>query len=180
MRSFWTTVLVGVAGAGLAAYAGAQDWVRIQAGGDPITAVGVSLDSPATTSLALVALAAWGVFLVTRGWFRRGVAIVAGVAALAPLLGIWGTRRHLLDTHTDSVGTAWPWVAAAACLVCAAAAVVAVLKAPGWPEMGRKYDAPAGARKPVLPVEEQSSIDVWKALDEGHDPTAGRSPDRSE
>jgi hypothetical protein len=180
MRAFWTTVLVGVAGAGLAAYAGAQDWVRIQAGGDPITSVGVSLDSPATTALALVALAAWGVFLVTRGWFRRGVALVAGVAALAPVAGAWGTRQHLLHTHADSVGTAWPWVAVVGCLVSAAAAVVAVLRAPGWPEMGRKYDAPAGAEAPVVPLEEQSTLDVWKALDEGHDPTARQAPDRPE
>jgi hypothetical protein len=180
MRSFWTTVLVGVAGAGLAAYAGSQDWVRIEAAGDPITAVGVSLDSPSTTALSLVALAAWGVFLVTRGWFRRGVVIVGGIASFTAVLGIWDTRRHLLETHDSSVGTVWPWVAAAACLVSAAAVVVAVLKAPGWPEMGRKYDAPAGAESPVIPIEEQSSLDVWKALDEGHDPTAGRSPERPE
>jgi hypothetical protein len=179
MRSFWITVLVGVAGAGLAAYAGGRDWVRIQAAGDPITAVGVSLDSPATTALSLVALAAWGVFLVTRGWFRRGVAILAGVAALAPVLGVWSTRSHLLETHADSVATAWPWVAVAGCLVSAAAAAVAVARAPGWPEMGRKYDAPAGAETPVVPVEEQSSLDVWKALDEGHDPTAGRTPEET-
>jgi hypothetical protein len=179
-RTFWPTVLVGVAGAGLAAYAGGRDWVRIHAGGDPITAVGVSLDSPATTALALVALAAWGVLLVTRGWFRRGVAILAAVAAIAPVAGVWDTRAHLLDTHADSAGTTWPWVAAAACLVSAAAAVLAVMKAPRWPEMGRRYDAPAGAATPAVPLEDQSSLDVWKALDEGHDPTARRSSERPE
>lgn len=180
MRSLWPTVLVGVAGAGLAAYAGAQDWVRIQAGGDPITAVGVSLDSPATTALALVALAAWGVLLVTRGWFRRAVAVLAAFASIAPVPSIWGTRDHLLHANADSVGTAWPWVAVVGCLVSCAAAVVAVVKAPGWPEMGRKYDAPAGAAAPAVPLENQSSLDVWKALDEGHDPTARHSPERPE
>jgi hypothetical protein len=179
-RPFWLTVLAGVAGAGLAAYAGAQDWVRIQADGDPITAIGVSLDSPATTALALVALAAWGVFLVTRGRFRRAVAVVAAVASIAPVPGVWGTRRHLLETHAGSVGTSWPWVAVAGCLVACAAAVVAVLRSPGWPEMGRRYDAPAGAAAPAVPLEDQSSLDVWKALDAGQDPTAHRSPDRPE
>lgn len=180
MRSFWLTVLVGVAGAGLAAYAGAQDWVRIHAGGDPITAVGVSLDSPATTALSLVALAAWGVLLVTRGVFRRAVAVLAALASPAPVLGVWSTRQHLLQTHADSVGTAWPWVAVLGCVLSCAAAVVALVKAPGWPEMGRRYDAPAGAAQPVVPLAEQSSIDVWKALDQGHDPTAPRSAERPE
>ncbi|MDH2416661.1 Trp biosynthesis-associated membrane protein [Nocardioides sp. CER19] len=180
MRSFWPTVLLGVAGAGVAAYAGAQDWVHIEAGGDPITAVGVSLDSPSTTSLALVALAAWGVFLVTRGMFRRVVAGIAAFASIAPVPGVWSTRHHLLHTHTDSVGTAWPWVAVVGCVVACAAAVVAVVKAPGWPEMGRRYDAPAGAETRAVPLEEQSSIDVWKALDQGQDPTARQTPERPE
>jgi hypothetical protein len=179
MRSFWLTVLVGLAGAGLAAYAGAQDWVRVKAGGDTISAVGVSLDSPATTALALVALAAWGVFLVTRGWFRRGVAVLAAVTSVAPVIGVWSTRQHLLDTHADAVGTVWPWLAVVGCVASCAAGVTAVLKAPGYPEMGRRYDAPAGAEAPAVPLEEQASIDVWKALDSGQDPTA-RRPDSSE
>ena len=50
----------------------------------------------------------------------------------------------------------------------------------GWPEMGRRYDAPAdgAAVAPTTPVEEQSSLDVWKAIDEGRDPTdASERPD---
>jgi hypothetical protein len=179
-RRFWPTVLVGAAGAGLAAYAGARDWVRIHAGGDPITSVGVSLDSPATTALALVALAAWGVFLVTRGRVRRGLAGLAALASIAPVPGVWGTRHHLLQTHADSTGTLWPWLAVVGCLVACAAAVLAVVEAPGWPEMGRKYDAPAGAAAPAVPLEEQSSLDVWKALDQGHDPTTRQPPERPE
>ncbi|GAB7003788.1 hypothetical protein JCM18899A_12600 [Nocardioides sp. AN3] len=184
MRPFWPTVVLGVAGAGLAAYAGAQDWVRIHAGGDPIASVGVSLDSPATTALALVALAAWGVFLVTRGLLRRAVAVLAAIASIAPVLGVWGTRRHLLQTHADSVGTVWPWLAVVGCLVSFVAAGIAVAKAPGWPEMGRRYDAPAGAsaaeRDARVPLAERSSLDVWKSLDQGHDPTSPPSSERPE
>jgi Tryptophan-associated transmembrane protein (Trp_oprn_chp) len=44
---------------------------------------------------------------------------------------------------------------------------------PDWPEMGTRYDAPGSAPPPpVAPPEEQSNLDLWKALDEGHDPTA--------
>jgi hypothetical protein len=42
--------------------------------------------------------------------------------------------------------------------------------------MGSRYDAPTAAATstatPDQPVEEQSSIDIWKSLDEGEDPTA--------
>ncbi len=39
---------------------------------------------------------------------------------------------------------------------------------PSWPEMGDKYDRPTG------PPAEQADDDLalWKALDEGRDPTA--------
>ena len=42
-----------------------------------------------------------------------------------------------------------------------------------WPEMGSRYDAPgAAAATAAGPPEEQTSLDLWKALDEGRDPTA--------
>jgi hypothetical protein len=41
--------------------------------------------------------------------------------------------------------------------------------------MGRRYDAPAG-QAPEAPAakapEEQENLDLWKAMDEGRDPTA--------
>jgi hypothetical protein len=39
--------------------------------------------------------------------------------------------------------------------------------------MGRKYDAPADASpEPEQAPEEQENLDLWKAMDEGRDPTA--------
>ncbi|HEY0890183.1 MAG TPA: Trp biosynthesis-associated membrane protein [Nocardioides sp.] len=172
-HSLWPTVLAGAGGSGLAAYAGARDWVRAD-GSDPLSTLRASLDSPATTSLALVALAAWGVVLVSRGRVRRAVAALAGLAAVAPVPGVWSTRSSLLEEHAGTTPTVWPWVAVAACLIAGAAAVLAFREAPSWPEMGRKYDAPGGtaATESDRPrLEDQSSLDIWKALDEGHDPT---------
>lgn len=175
-RSFWPTALLGAGGAGVATYAGHQDWVTLKSwfsysAHGPAAS---NLDSPATTALGLVALAAWGVVLVTRGVVRRGVAVLAGLALVGAVPGILNTRHHLLTTQSAH-GTAWPWVALAGCVLGLVAAVVAVLKAPRWPEMGAKYDAPAGSPAApsgrVAPVEEQSSLDLWKSLDEGRDPT---------
>lgn len=166
-RTFWPIVLSGVAGSGLAAYAGSKDWITLTGTSHPITIAASDLTSPATTSLALVSLAAWGVVLVTRGWVRRGVAIIVGLAALGPIPGLWGSTHHLIDTHAPSHATAWPWVAAVALVVATAAAVLGVLWAPSWPEMGRKYDAP----QPPAGLDTDDNAGLWRQLSEGRDPT---------
>jgi hypothetical protein len=179
-RTFWPVVLLGLVGAGVGAWAGHHPWIAGEKS-DPFSQIqGVDVDSPGTTALALVALAAWGVVLVTRRLARRIVAVLGGLAAFAPVPAIWSTRHHLLATHDGSHGTAWPWVALVALLVSTAMAALAVVKAPAWPEMGAKYDAPtagSGAAASGVPLEEQSSIDLWKSLDEGADPTVGPTRD---
>lgn len=180
-RSYAPTVLAGLAGGALAAVAGTNDWAR--AGGD---AAGVSVRAAATGSeaaplvvaLALVALASWGVVLVLRGRVRRVVAVVGGLAALgavvATLTATGSARRVAVaavvakgatgDAHADL--TAWPFAAVAGGLLCLAAFAVAVVRATGWPAMGSKYDAPtARTQQPA------SDQDLWRALDEGRDPT---------
>lgn len=174
-RTFWPTVLLGLIGAVVAAWAGHHPWVKAPAE-DPFSQAQSNVDSPGITALALVALAAWGVVLVTRGMARRLVAILGVVAAGAPIPAIWATRHHLLSTHDGSHGTGWPWVALAGLVVAVVCFVVAAMKAPLWPEMGAKYDAPTAATS-TAPLEEQSSIDLWKSLDEGTDPTVGPAPD---
>jgi hypothetical protein len=176
VKGLWLTTLLGAGAAGVAVWAGGHEWVHLAKQADPISGMTITgLDSPVTTAFGLVALACWGVFLVTRGWLRRVVVGAGGLAALCPVPGMWGTRHDLLHTHAGSTATSWMWVALAACLVSWAAAVVAVVRAPGWPEMGRKYDAPSTAVAPAAPLEEQSALDVWKAMDEGRDPTTDGS-----
>ncbi len=55
------------------------------------------------------------------------------------------------------------------------ASLAAVRLAPQWPEMGSRYDAPTSAAAAgavvARPVAEQSNLDLWRSLDEGHDPT---------
>ncbi len=44
---------------------------------------------------------------------------------------------------------------------------------PRWPEMGTRYDAPTGAGAAhAHDAGPKENIDIWKALDEGRDPTA--------
>ena len=191
-------MLLGLAGAGLAAVAGGKPWVAGRSGsvdssadGSTAMASTLSIDSaaqsPVALALALVVLASWGVLLVVRGRFRRAVAVLALVAAVGLMVvsveAFWSLPDALADallelSGTDTVSTSFTgWYAAALVgsllsLVATAAAVALVRH---WPEMGTRYDAPAGGRGPAEPeaaAVPTENIDIWKALDEGRDPTA--------
>ena len=85
-------------------------------------------------------------------------------------------RDGLAAVGVTDVGidhTAWYWLAALGAVGSLVATVLAVAWAPAWPEMGSRYDAPTAlVATSEAPPEEQSSLDLWKALDEGRDPTA--------
>jgi len=189
-RTFAPVVLLGLASAGLAAVAGNKPWAEGQgAGSERLAAVPLTADPgemPAAGALALVVLACWGVVLVTRGRVRRAVAVLGALASLGLLATVvtgWSSVVDSLRSDYADVGvpniaidhTAWFWAAAVGALLSVVATALAVRWAPAWPEMGSRYDAPAGERAEPEPVDpaEQSSLDLWKAMDEGRDPTAG-------
>lgn len=182
-RSFGPTVLIGLAGAGLAAVGGARTWatsvgdaggVRVEASVDGAEA------QPLATALALVVLAAWGVVLVTRGRVRRvlaavglaaavGVLVAVGLAfdsAQADALDAAVTKGATGDTFSTSLSP-WYYLTGLGALLTGAAAAMAVRHAPRWPAMGSRYDAPT-ARGGAS----EAGEDMWRALDEGRDPTS--------
>ena len=109
---------------------------------------------------ALAGLAGIGVIVTFFGH--------AGIDALGRAIDsevVWGETEHTT--------TPWPYLALLGAVLTVAAAAAAVRLAPSWPEMGRRYDAPDAAKPAQKPLEEQSTIDVWKSLDEGRDPTTG-------
>jgi hypothetical protein len=71
----------------------------------------------------------------------------------------------------DVAATGWYLTALVAGVLSAIVLVVAWLRSPGWPTMSTRYDAPAAAG-PVEPDE----TDLWKALDQGRDPTDPTGP----
>lgn len=188
-RTFGPVVLLGIASAGLAALAGSRAWVGFDVVEDPDTGsggsysstIGISLtglpEAPLVAALAFVVLAAWGVLLVTRGRVRRGMALLAAVASA----GMLAAAVVAFVTSPDSLGdtfaeiqvpvevqrTAWPWLGVAASFVALLAAVLAWRLVPSWPEMGTRFDAPGS----TPPPREETSLDLWRALDHGRDPT---------
>jgi uncharacterized membrane protein (TIGR02234 family) len=76
------------------------------------------------------------------------------------------------DAFSSSV-TGWYYAAAVGALLSAVAFVLALLWAPTWPAMGSRYDAPAAradARAAAPAATDER--DMWRALDDGRDPTA--------
>jgi len=186
-RTFGPVVLLGLASAALTAVAAekpAVDGGGSSSGAGSLLTLSFDGNMPVVTALALVVLACWGVVLVTRGRVRRAVAALGLAAAAGTLVAVALSYRQLdadLREQLAQVGvtnaqighTAWYWTAAAAALVSVGCAVLAVVWAPSWPEMGSRYDAPAAARPAAdRDPEDQSSLDLWKAIDEGRDPTA--------
>jgi uncharacterized membrane protein (TIGR02234 family) len=182
-RSFGPTVLLGLTGAVLAAVAGTRPWAS--ASGD---AAGIKVDAAVTGSqtapllatLALVALAAWGVVLVTRGRMRRviaGVGLLACAGALVVLVDAFdGAQEDAVEAVADRGATgdvltaslsAWYFAAGAGVVVTMLAFGVALVRSPRWPAMGSRYEAPAA--RAATPADEE---DIWRALDEGRDPTS--------
>jgi len=182
-RTFGPVVLLGLAGATLAAVGGNQQAVTGAASSPRLT---LTFDGsmPLVTALALVALASWGVLLVTRGRVRRVMAVLGTLAAGGALVAAVVAYPQVSDDLRDQLDqlgidgadigpTAWYWAALVGTVPALAAGVLATLWCRAWPEMGRKYDAPtAPVTTSEAPPEEQSSLDLWKAMDEGRDPTA--------
>ena len=182
-RGFAPAVAVGLAGAALAAVAGARTWASAEgdAAGLRVEAAVTGAESqPLVSALALVALAAWGVLLVTRGRARRVVALVGLAAALgafvAVLLAFGDVQDDALAAVMDRGATGdvfatslspWYYLSAVGTLLAVAGLAVAVVRAPRWPAMGSRYDAPT-----ARPTSSDAEEDMWRALDAGEDPTS--------
>jgi len=198
-RTFGPVVALGLASAALGAWAGSKPWVAGEGLDSTVassvavatTAFGEIASSPLATALAFVVMACWGVLLVTRGRFRRAVAVLGVLAGLGYAATVaWApfslpehlveqVRRRTGTTLEDTSLSGWYWLAVVAALLVVASTVLALRLVPTWPEMGSRYDSPTGARSGAAadPAERPAdrpteNIDLWKALDEGRDPTA--------
>ncbi len=192
-RTFGPVVLLGLAAAGLSAVAGSKALVGADlAAAQPNAATASTLavgagQLPLVSALSLVLLACWGVLLVTRGRVRRGVtwlALLAALGLVASLVDGWFALPDQFRTalagftagDIDVTWSAWFWVACVGAVLSLVAAASAARLVGTWPEMGTKYDAPTDqpSDRPSRrsDAETDESQDLWKAIDEGRDPTA--------
>ena len=135
--------------------------------------------------MALALLAAWGVLLVTRGRLRRVVAVLVALLSLglvaAVVLGV-GSAEDGVRASIESFGVdcqeldlgAWFWAAVAALPFAVVPAVAAVRLVPAGPRWaaGTTPRPTLASEPPEQAPEQQENLDLWKAMDEGRDPTA--------
>lgn len=187
-RTFGPVVLLGLGAGTLAAVAGSKPWAEGSGSRasqfSTLALSGDSAEMPVAGALALVVLACWGVVLVTRGRVRRSVVVLALLASIGLVVTVVvgassvpvGVRASYADvglTRVDVAMTGWFWASGVAALLCLVATGLAARLVPGWPEMGSRYDAPGAAEPaPAVAPEDQTSLDLWRAMDEGRDPTA--------
>jgi MFS family permease len=167
-------VLACLAGGGLVLFATGRVWAVEVTARAPLSPLRTDRPGGALIGwlppLAVVAIAAAGALLATRGRGRAlvGVMLVAiGVAIVAA--GGYGV------TLADSPG--WPLVTALGGLLVAASGAFALARGRHWPAMGTRYDRSDTNRSGYWPT---TSQDVWDALDRGEDPTVSDRGGRAE
>ena len=190
-RLYAPVVLALLAVGGLTFLAATRTWGRatVRTEGFPPDDVAVSgrdVD-PSAAALALVVVAAALAVLAASVRVRRVVgvlvvvvAVVGAVVALAAdpsgdafEQAVQESPAYAGTNFPDAVDvTAWPLVTVAGFGLAAALGVVVTALAGRWPTMGRRYDAPAAHGPERTSVDDDASpADIWKALDEGNDPT---------
>lgn len=167
---------------------------------DLLHVTGRTLDG-APTALALVALAGVVAVLATRSRVRRGV---GAVIALAGAALVWRSCLHfsavsasrarsfVIDQHPQvsipasglervSVHAAWPALSAVCGVLILVAGALIAWRGGHWAAMSTKYDAPARARDADDEQAERvrAHAALWRALDEGEDPTTARADEPS-
>jgi len=180
-------VVLGLLAAGAAGlFAVTRVWASatVRTPGLPTDQVSVSgVDAaPILAGLAVVIVAAALGVVAAGGWLRQLIglliAAVAGFAALRALtLNVGGAAlgRALKDSPAYIGGVspsvsdaAWPWLAALAFAIASGLGVVVAVRGGAWPRMSARYEreAPAAA-------ESVDEADLWRAQDQGQDPTLG-------
>lgn len=188
-RRLYAPVVLGVlATGGLAFVALGRTWesARVAADGLPGDVVKVSGSDayPLASALALVVVTAAIAVLATGRRVRRGVGALVVVASAGAVIALVDGRSALDSAISDAVTaspaftggggsvvrstTSWDVVAIAAFVVAAALGVVVAVLADRWPTMSGRYEAPSASSAPAVP---ETEADIWKALDEGRDPT---------
>ncbi|MEO6604576.1 MAG: Trp biosynthesis-associated membrane protein [Aeromicrobium sp.] len=177
-----------LAAGGLALFALGRTWANSKVVAEGLTADKVSATGsdahPLAAALAVVIVASALAILAASKRIRQAVGVFT---ALVSLIAIWiivfdgdsldGAITKAVEkspaftgaNHPDAISESiWSYVALAAFVVAVVLGVVTTRLASSWPTMSSRYDAP-----PVRPSAQatQDDEDMWKALDEGRDPT---------
>ncbi len=195
-RALALAVAGGLVGGGLALLGASRPWARtdVAAEGFPRVAVQVlgTEAVPVVGAAALVAVTGFLALLPTSGPLRRSIAALVVLAAGGVLIGTLSAGPAVSDAldgellatastqgsdvpalAASAERTWWRWLCLAGGALCLAAGSWSVLRGHTWAVMGSRYDAPAAdpGRSARTTGERTEDVDLWRALDDGRDPT---------
>lgn len=188
-RLYGPVVLATLAAGGLAFFAASRAWADAKLASDGLPSATVAVSGtdaePLVSALALVVVTGSLAVLAAGPRLRRVVGVLLMVVSVlavvvAPPSGSASLDRALRAaaeespafTGPESVGdiSATPWYAVTvlAFVLAFLLGAATVRWAGAWPTMGTRYEAPAA--RPAR-TKDVSDSDMWKAMDEGEDPT---------
>ncbi len=187
-RTYGPVVLATLAVGGALVLAAGRPWATttVRGSGVPDDALDVTGNQavPLVAALGVVIATAALAVLATRGRWRQGIGVfvvllglgaaylaatAAGATADAVEQAVEASPSFTGGNDPDATSmTPWRWVTAAVGLLAAALGGSIVRLAPSWPVMGGRYDAPNASPASADP---DDPADLWKALDDGRDPT---------
>ncbi|WP_375003173.1 Trp biosynthesis-associated membrane protein [Aeromicrobium sp. CTD01-1L150] len=187
-RLYGPVVLAILAAGGAVVLTASRPWgtATVRGTGVPQDAVTASGNQavPVVAALGVVIVTAALAVLATRGRWRRavgGLVVLLGLTTAVLAASAQGATLDALDrlvaespsftgtNHPEDVAVTW-WrcLTVLSGVVAATLGVLVVRWAAAWPVMGGRYDAPGRARGDQAVDADE---DLWKALDDGRDPT---------
>ncbi len=179
MRRRATALALLLAGGALGLVSSAQPWWRAVGPGIAVRFTGTEATGGLSQALGAVVLAGTLLILVLRVRGRRvlgsllilagGGMVLTGVARVRPSAEAVRTqvREVSLADQFALTGTSWPWGYAAAGLLALIGALLVIMNAPRWRASAARFERPVDA--PVVDADDPA--EVWRALDQGVDPT---------
>jgi uncharacterized membrane protein (TIGR02234 family) len=187
-RLYAPVVLATLAAGGLAFFSLSRTWASTTVASEGLPSDSVSVTGtdayPLASALAVVIVASALAILAASPRVRRGVGVlvvVAAIGAAVPTLDGRGGLEDALraavkqspaftggDPLTGDSFTAWHLVTLFALVVAALLGGLTARFGHTWPTMSSRYERPTS--RPAA-ARDASDADMWKAMDDGHDPT---------
>lgn len=187
-RLYAPVVLATLATGGLAFFATGRTWADAEVKAEGLAAATVSVSGsdaePLVSALALIVVTSALAILAAGPRLRRVVGVLTMLVAVAGIVAVprsgGGRLTDALTTAAEaspaytgpsSIGdisyAPWYLVTIAAFVLALVLGAVTVRFGPRWPTMSTRYDAPS-----MRPQKEiRTDTDLWKAMDDGQDPT---------
>jgi uncharacterized membrane protein (TIGR02234 family) len=187
-RLYVPVVLAILATGGAAFFAVSRAWASVDVATDGLPSDSVSVSGsdayPLASALALVVVTSALAILAASPRVRRVVGVLIVLVSVGAVVTVLDGRGGLEDalraaaeespayTSGDAVEdasySAWNVLAVAAFVLSTLLGGLTAWLGHTWPTMSSRYDAPAA--RPSA-ARDASDADMWKAMDDGHDPT---------